>query len=76
MSRIAVTVAASENLLANGRDGTGLVGEWLSASLLDLFGGPLTIVLLVVLLGAGIRLAFDVKWPKVPARPPSPDAES
>ena len=74
---IALAVAASENLIANGRTdiGTGLVGEWLSASLLDLFGGPLTIVLLVVLLGTGVRLAFDVKWPKAP-EVPSTDAES
>jgi len=74
---IALAVAASENLIANGREGTGtgLVGEWLSASLLDLFGGPLTIVLLVVLLGTGVRLAFDVEWPKAP-EVPSTDAES
>jgi DNA translocase FtsK/SpoIIIE-like protein len=72
---IALAVAASEQLIANGREGTGLIGVWLGASLLDLFGGPLTTVLLVVLLGAGIVLAFDVKWPKTSARP-STDAES
>jgi hypothetical protein len=75
---IALAVAASENIIANGRAdlGTGLVGEWLSASLLDLFGGPLTIVLLAVLLGTGVLLAFDLKWPKPPARPTPTDAES
>jgi hypothetical protein len=75
---IALAVAASENIIANGRAdlGTGLVGEWLSASLLDLFGGPLTIVLLAVLLGTGVLLAFDLKWPRPPARPTPTDAES
>ncbi len=75
---IALAVAASENLIANGRAdlGTGLVGEWLSASLLDLFGGPLTIVLLAVLLGTGVLLAFDLKWPRPPATPTPTDAES
>jgi chromate transport protein ChrA len=72
---IALAVAASEQLIAHGHEGTGLIGEWLSASLLDLFGAPLTIVLLVVLLGVGIFLAFDLKWPKAVARP-APDAES
>jgi len=75
---IAIAVAASENLIATGRaeTGTGLIGEWLSASLVDLFGGPLTIVLLVVLLGTGVLLAFDVRWPKSPPTPPATDAES
>ena len=76
---IALAVAASENLIANGRAdiGTGLVGEWLSASLLDLFGWPLTVVLLAAFLGSGVVLAFDLKWPKfVAARPVESDAES
>jgi chromate transport protein ChrA len=75
---IALTVVASENLIANGRAdiGAGLVGQWLSASLLDLFGGPLTIVLLAALLGAGVMLAFDLKWPRQPVRPTPTDAES
>jgi chromate transport protein ChrA len=75
---IAIAVAASENLIASARagTGTGLIGEWLSASLLDLFGGPLTTVLLADLLGSGIVLAFNVKWPKAPARPSTTDAES
>ncbi len=72
---IALAVAASEQLIAQGRAGTGLIGEWLSASLLDLFGAPLTNILLVVLLGVGIFLAFDLKWPKAVVRP-APDAES
>jgi amino acid transporter len=71
---IAVAVAASEQLIAQDRDGTGLVGEWLSASLVDLFGGPLTTVLLAVLLGVGSLLAFDLRWPK--RTDPPPDAES
>jgi hypothetical protein len=76
---IALAVAASENLIAKGHPdiGTGLVGEWLSASLLDLFGAPFTIVLLAVSLGSGVLLAFDLKWPKSPvARSAPTDAES
>ena len=72
---IAGVVAASEQLMANGGDGTGLVGAWLSGTLVELFGGRLTTVLLVVLLGLGIWLAFEVRWPK--ATPPATtDAES
>jgi hypothetical protein len=73
---IALAVAASEQLIATGSNGTGLVGEWLSASLLDLFGAPFTSLLLVVLLGVGIVMAFDLKWPKAPPSPPTPDAAS
>jgi len=75
---IALAVAASENLIANGRPetGSGLVGEWLSASLLDLFGWPFTIVLLAVLLSTGVLFVFDLKWPKPPAaKPAQTDAE-
>jgi len=72
---IALAVAASEQLIAHDREGTGLIGEWLSGLLLDLFGAPLTIVLLVVLLGMGSLLTFDLKWPNVGARPAA-DAES
>jgi hypothetical protein len=71
---IAVVARASENLLANGTGGTGRVGEWLSGGLLDLLGGPITIMLLVSLLAAGTLLAFDVKWPKVAKQ--APGAES
>lgn len=70
-----MAVAASENLIANGQEGTGLVGTWLSASLINLLGGPLTIILLVVLLGWGIMLAFELRRPKATA-PATPDAES
>ncbi len=76
---IALAVAASENLIAKGHPdlGTGLVGEWLSASLLDLFGVPFTIVLLAVLLGSGVLLAFDLEWPTPPVSRTTPtDAES
>jgi chromate transport protein ChrA len=75
VAMIAIAVAACEQFIANGREGTGLFGEWLSATFLDLFGGPLTSVLLLVLLGLGILMAFDVKWPKR-SPPAAPNAES
>jgi hypothetical protein len=58
-----------EHLLGRGGDGTGLVGHWLSASLLDLLGVPGTVLLLVVLLGVGIVLAFDLKTPRATQQP-------
>lgn len=70
MAVLAIDVAATEHLMANGRDGTGLVGEWLSGSLIDLFGAPFTSVLLVVLLGLGILLAFNVRWHRATRLPP------
>jgi hypothetical protein len=58
---LAVAVLPSEHLLANADDGAGLIGKWLSTWLLDLLGGPGTLVLLVAVLGLGVLLAFDVK---------------
>jgi hypothetical protein len=58
---MALAVLPSEHLLANADDGTGLIGKWLSTWLLDLLGGPGTLVLLVAVLGLGALLAFDVK---------------
>jgi hypothetical protein len=65
---IALAVLPSEHLLANGAsdtESTGLVGRWLSTWLLDLLGGPGTIVVLVAALGLGALLAFDVKLLRV-----------
>ena len=59
---------------ANADDGTGLIGQWLSTWLLDLLGGPGTLVLLVAVLGLGALLAFDVKLFR--AGGPWRDAES
>jgi hypothetical protein len=66
---VAITVLASEHLLANDRQGTGLIGTWLTAWLVDLLGPPFTTVVLVGLLGLGVLLAFDVRLPTA-ARPP------
>jgi 4TM region of DNA translocase FtsK/SpoIIIE len=57
---LAVAVLPSEQLLGND-EGAGLIGHWLSAWLLDLIGGPGTLVLLVAVLGLGVLLAFDVR---------------
>jgi DNA translocase FtsK/SpoIIIE-like protein len=56
---LALAVLPSEQLLENGTS-TGLIGLWLSTWLLDLIGGPGTLVLLVGVLGLGVLLAFDV----------------
>jgi hypothetical protein len=66
---IAVDVVASEHLLANGRDGTGLIGKWLTTWLLDLFGPPLTIALVIAVTGVGALLAFNVRLPRAARSP-------
>ena len=66
---IAVDVVASEHLLAGGRDGTGLIGRWLTVWLLDLLGPPLTIALLIAVIGAGGLLAFNVRLTRVARSP-------
>jgi len=58
---IALAVLPSEQLLGHPDDGTGLIGTWLSTWLVDLLGGPGTLVLLAAALGLGALLAFDVK---------------
>ena len=61
---MALAVLPSEHLLGGG-ESTGLVGQWLSIWLLDLVGGPTTLVLLAVVLGLGVLLAFDVRLLRV-----------
>jgi hypothetical protein len=63
MGLIAVSLLPIEHLLSNGSEGTGLVGRWLSTTLLDLLAVPATLVLLLALLGVGIWLAFDLRLP-------------
>jgi hypothetical protein len=62
---IAIAIPPSEHLLGSGGDGTGLIGNWLSSSLLDLVGGPLTLLVLVSVLGLGTLLAFDLRLIRV-----------
>jgi amino acid transporter len=66
---VAVTVLASEHLLANDREGTGLIGRWLTAWLVDFLGQPFTVVALVVLLTVGALLAFNVRGPRAARSP-------
>ena len=61
---IALAVLPSEHLLGNDTS-TGLIGQWLSTWLVDLLGGPGTLVLLVAALAIGVLLAFDVNWLRV-----------
>jgi hypothetical protein len=64
MGLIAVSLLPIEHLLSNGSEGTGLVGRWLSTTLIDLFAAPATLVLLLAVLGVGIWLAFDLRLPR------------
>jgi hypothetical protein len=66
---VAVGVLASEHLLANDREGTGLIGKWLTAWLVDLLGQPFTVVVLVALLILGTLLAFNVRLPRAARSP-------
>jgi hypothetical protein len=66
---VAVGVLASEHLLANDREGTGLIGRWLTSWLVDLLGQPLTVVALVALLTLGTLLAFNVRLPRAARMP-------
>jgi amino acid transporter len=66
---VAVGVLASEHLLAKDREGTGLIGRWLTSWLVDLLGQPLTVVALVALLTLGTLLAFNVRLPRAARSP-------
>jgi hypothetical protein len=56
---LTIAVFPSERLLGGT---TGLVGEWLTGFLIDVIGGPLTAVLLLVLVAAGAALVLDVRF--------------
>ncbi len=74
---IALAVLPSEHLLGGDQAGTGAIGQWLLSTFLDLFGEAATLLSLVVLLGVGIRLAFEVKLPRSkPVAVVHTDAES
>jgi amino acid transporter len=69
VAAILVAVLPIEHLFARGGEGTGLVGEWLSATLMELLGGPGTTLVLLVVLGTGISFAFDVRLRRVAKAP-------
>ena len=54
---IALTLLPGERLMGGS---TGLVGDWLTGFLLDLLGGPLTVMLVTLALGLGIWLGFAI----------------
>ena len=54
---LALALLPAERLLG---DSTGLIGDWLTSFLLALIGGPLTVVAIVMLVGVGALLAFDI----------------
>jgi hypothetical protein len=61
---IALTVLSFQHLLGGEQAGSGAVGQWLSSMLIELFGQAAALLLLLVLLGFGILLAFNVKVPR------------
>jgi hypothetical protein len=61
---IALTVLPFEHLLGGEQSGSGAIGRWLSSTLIELFGEAAALLLLLVLLGFGILLAFNVKVPR------------
>jgi hypothetical protein len=61
---IALTVLPFEHLLGGEQAGSGAIGQWLSSMLIELFGEAAALLLLLVLLGFGILLAFNVKAPR------------
>lgn len=56
---LALALLPAERLLG---DTTGVIGEWLATLLLDLLGGPIAVVLLLLLVVVGAGLAFGVTW--------------
>ena len=60
LALLALAVLPAERLLGHS---TGALGEWLTAFLLDLLGGPLTVALTLVVVVAGASLALAVNWP-------------
>jgi hypothetical protein len=56
---VALSVVAAEHLLG----APSMLGEWLTAWLLDLVGLPLTVFGLVCVIAAGTWLAFDLRTP-------------
>ncbi len=62
---LALAVLPSDRLLGAS---TGVIGEWLTAFLVDLVGGPLTVALVVAVVSAGAVLTFGVRKLAVAAR--------
>jgi hypothetical protein len=60
---LAIAVFPSERLLGGS---TGLIGDWLEGLLIDLLGGPATVVLLLLLVGVGAALTFGVRFTRHP----------
>jgi type IV secretory pathway VirB2 component (pilin) len=57
---ITIALIPADRLLGQS---TGLVGEWFTGFLLDLFGPVVAVVLVIMLVIAGIALTFDLtRW--------------
>ena len=66
---LVLAVLAGEHLLAADPAGTGVLGRWLTGWLLDVLGQPLTVLVLVALVGVGTLMAFDVRINRVAKQP-------
>jgi hypothetical protein len=60
---ITLALLPSERLLGQS---TGIVGNWLTGFLIDLLGGPVTVALILIAVGVGAALTFDVKLKELP----------
>ncbi len=57
---VALGVVAAEHLLG----GASLLGKWLTSSVVDAFGAPIMVFLVIAAIVAGTWLAFDVHLPQ------------
>jgi hypothetical protein len=55
---ITIALLPADRLLGQS---TGLIGEWFTGFLLELFGAPLAIAVIAALVTAGVLLAFDIR---------------
>jgi hypothetical protein len=60
---IALALLPGERLLG---ESTGILGNWLTGLLLELLGGPLSVALILIVLGIGVVLTFGVKFKELP----------
>ena len=60
---ITIALLPAERLLGQS---TGLVGEWFTGMLIDVLGGPVTVLLTLVLVSLGAALAFNLQPSRLP----------
>jgi hypothetical protein len=65
LTLITLALLPGDHLLGGS---TGVIGEWFTRFMIDLVGPPLTALLVIGLVSAGVVLTFDVRKPAVAAR--------